>query len=626
MSKIEILAACHKESYVPQSRIIHSIQTGAALAPSRINTTYHDDEGAHISEKNKYLCELTAQYWAWKNLDADYYGFFHYRRFLSFAREYPLHADGDLPCRKWRPYLEHKDIKRGLGCYGLSDDVITEIVKKYDMITTLREPSNSTVYEQYCQFHHEDDLRKMLAILEKRHPQYRAAADIYMNSRQFYFTNMYVMKKEEFFAYMEWLFPLLEEFLQKADFTGYSEQECRAAAFLAERLFGIYFTYAKQFKKGRYCELQYVIFSNTEPWPRARRMFGNDSVNVAMAACSHYVPYLSVLLQSLIECANPKRDYDIIVLHTDISNDNQQILSAMGNERFSIRFYDISDYVEPIRFRVHHHFTQETFYRFFLMEIMRDYAKVLYLDSDMVVMRDAARLYDIEVRGFLLAAVRDLDMIGQCKADADMKRYVQRTLGITHVTNYFQGGVQLLNLKALRKRYSCADFVRMAVRRNWRFVDQDVMNVMCKGRVKYIGQQWNVLMNWKYCGSSRMDILSQAPFGLYQEYLKARKNPAVIHYAGAWKPWNVPACDYAKEFWNYARRTPFYECILYDQTAASRADGGYQNSMDEYGSKRVFHLRPTKLKIIVDMKKINRLMPPGSGLRLVVRALCRRFL
>ena len=47
--------------------------------------TLHDNDGENISSKNPMYCELTAQYWAWKNADADYYGFCHYRRYFDFT-------------------------------------------------------------------------------------------------------------------------------------------------------------------------------------------------------------------------------------------------------------------------------------------------------------------------------------------------------------------------------------------------------------------------------------------------------------------------------------------------------------------------------------------------------------
>ena len=79
---IKIYVVCHKKSYVPKNPYLYPIQVGASIAGTRLSDMLDDDEGDNISEKNKSYCELTAQYWAWKNDDADYYGFFHYRRYL----------------------------------------------------------------------------------------------------------------------------------------------------------------------------------------------------------------------------------------------------------------------------------------------------------------------------------------------------------------------------------------------------------------------------------------------------------------------------------------------------------------------------------------------------------------
>jgi len=665
MPRIEILVSTQKECHIPKSRYIRAIQVGAALAEYRIPSVFHDDEGENISEKNKSYCELTAQYWAWKNLDADYYGFFHYRRYLSFAAEYPLRRDGTLPCRRWKAYTQQEDIKSGLGRYGLTDSRIESVVGRYDIITTLREPSDSTVYEQYCQFHHGNDLKRMLGILCRMYPRYRGAAAEYMRSRQFYFTNMYIMTKKEFFAYMEWLFPLLAEFEREWGHTGYSEQECRAPGFLAERLFGIYYTYTVHNRNVRCCELAYVIFSNTDTWPEVRPAYTGESVKIALTAEYSYVPYVAVLLQSILECASAQRDYDIVILHTGITADRQRVLCGMGRDNVSIRFCDITDHVKGLDLKVHHHLTKEVFSRYFLPEVLAGYDKVLYLDADTVVMRDVAGLYDTDVNGFYSAAVRDLDMVGCCRMDGRMREYVKKTVGMRRITDYFQGGVQLLNLAEIRKNYCCLDFVECTKRRSWKYLDQDVMNRMFQGRVRYLPQRWNVLMNWEYGGRSRMDIISRAPAALYRQYVRARENPGIIHYAGAYKPWDIPDCDFAQEFWDYARRTPYYESILYERVFA-KTDGGVSGGvlsgrggvlpgsggvsgrggvlpgsggvpgrdgvlfgnrgMIGGGSRRIFRLRPTKLSIVVDMAGLNRLFPPGTLRRRIVRALCRNFL
>lgn len=619
MSEIKIFVSCHKVSHLPKSDILQAVQAGTALQEIKFDGMHHDNDGLQISEKNKAYCELTVQYWAWKNIQADYYGFCHYRRYFSFDKEYPVTGNGSLLERKWRPYSEQEDIKE----YAVDDRKIRQIAEKYDIVTVLREPMNSTVYEQYSQFHHKSDLDKMLQLLYVRYPEYRGAAEEYMSSKEHYFLNMYVMKKDVFFDYMEWLFPLLNEFETTTDFSEYNEQEYRATAYLAERLFGVYYTYIKKMGILKCCELPYVLFRNTEPLQQIEPAFGENSVNLVMAADNRFAPYLAVFIYSVIACSK-EENYDMVVLHRNITKENQQKIQRMieGKKNICIRFADLTEYVKGIPFKVHHHFSVETFYRYFILDVMKAYQKVLYMDSDMIVLRDVAELYRKNIDGYMLAAVKDVDVIGSIKSDERSERYVKTTLGIEKELEYFQAGVLLLNLQEMRKNTSSKELVKKTLEHKWNMVDQDVLNIICHGKVKFLEQQWNVITNWTYGKKSRMDIIKNVPIPLWSEYKEARKNPYVIHYAGAWKPWNTPNCDYAEEFWQYARNTIFYETILYENTNQNRATG----SLDGKEGKRVFYLRPTSLKIAVDMKWVNKLLPAGSRRRVAIREICKKFL
>ena len=81
--RIKILIACHRQYAVPDGPCYLPVEVGAALHTQPIPGFTPDNTGDNISEKNKNYCELTALYWAWKNLDADTSGLVHYRRYFS---------------------------------------------------------------------------------------------------------------------------------------------------------------------------------------------------------------------------------------------------------------------------------------------------------------------------------------------------------------------------------------------------------------------------------------------------------------------------------------------------------------------------------------------------------------
>lgn len=83
MSKIKILVAQHKEAEVFHNDVYTPIQVGKAISKVDLSIL-GDNTGDNISELNPYFCELTAQYWAWKNMhDCEYVGLCHYRRYFK---------------------------------------------------------------------------------------------------------------------------------------------------------------------------------------------------------------------------------------------------------------------------------------------------------------------------------------------------------------------------------------------------------------------------------------------------------------------------------------------------------------------------------------------------------------
>ena len=247
MADIKLFVCCHKEERVPPHELLKPVQVGAVLTDERFNGFFYDGEGENISAKNRSYCELTAQYWAWKNTDADYYGFFHYRRFL-----YPCEEEKQ-PYRIERMAEPERLEKLGYGGFA-------ELIEKYDLIAPVGEDMHVSVREHYANapYHHRKDLELVEQIVREQHPEMEQAMEAYLSGTVCYFGNIYIMKQKIFRHYCDWLFPVLEEFDRRADVSGYSVQELRADGYLAERLFGIWLTHVRG--DLRVCELPRVHF------------------------------------------------------------------------------------------------------------------------------------------------------------------------------------------------------------------------------------------------------------------------------------------------------------------------------------------------------------------------------
>lgn len=161
---------------------------------------------------------------------------------------------------------------------------------------------------------------------------------------------------------------------------------------------------------------------------------------------------MAVLLQSICEQAEQKNNYDILVLTQDISEKSKKILSLIIGDKsnFKIRYLNPTPYIQGCSFYIRGHFSIETYFRLVLPELLPDYKKILYLDSDMVVLDDVAKLYNESIDGYLLGACYDADTAGLYNGyEPNKKAYMDQVLQLKHPYQYFQAGTLLINLETV---------------------------------------------------------------------------------------------------------------------------------------------------------------------------------
>ena len=118
------------------------------------------------------------------------------------------------------------------------------------------------------------------------------------------------------------------------------------------------------------------------------------------------------------------------------------------------------------------------------------YDKVLYLDCDMIIQRDIADLYDLDLGTNLIGAALDPDFTGQCNgANPAKRKYCDAVLKLKDCFTYFQAGVLLMNVAELNKSVTVRQLLEMAETGIYKYSDQDILNVVCEGRALYL--EWH---------------------------------------------------------------------------------------------------------------------------------------
>lgn len=281
---------------------------------------------------------------------------------------------------------------------------------------------------------------------------------------------------------------------------------------------------------------------------------------ICIVSSDKYAAFASVTIASIKANADSKKRYDIVVLSTDMRPSNVSKLMSLTSENLSIRFFSIASIVKDFKFYTWAHFTANTYYRLLIPDVFRDYSRVLYLDSDVVVNVDLSKLYNIDLSGYYLAAAYDTHVVSYCTRNPPLsqRKYNHTKLGLENPKQYFQCGVALYNIPDIRKDFGEWYLIMQATKQKLQWLDQDLINKVFANHILRLENQWNVMV-----ANNPNDVDEYyLPSDLRLDYYNARLNPFVVHFVGQSMPCCTRTPDMDEYFWKYARQSPFYEVLL----------------------------------------------------------------
>lgn len=307
-------------------------------------------------------------------------------------------------------------------------------------------------------------------------------------------------------------------------------------------------------------------------------MKNKNIIPVFFAVDDGYIPFLGIALKSLIDNASDENKYQIKILYTNVSGENIRRIKKYEKENINIEFVDLNKQLEEIKEKLYtrNYFSNTTYYRLFIPELYPEYDKAVYIDSDTVCLSDIAELYNTDMGDNLIAGIPD----GVIQAIDIFKDYVERVVGVADYNNYFNAGVIVMNLKELRDYKFEEKFIYMLEKIKFEVAqDQDYLNRLCKGRVKILDYSWN-----------RMPVMG-----------KTEGKINLIHYNLGAKPWYFDNVVYQEYFWEYAKKTEFYNEIKELGTKYTDED----KERDDSNSLKLMELAKKETECVGD-DRINR--------------------
>lgn len=200
------------------------------------------------------------------------------------------------------------------------------------------------------------------------------------------------------------------------------------------------------------------------------------------------------------------------------------------------------------------HLNRSTYLRLEIPELFPEEDKLIYSDVDVLYLGGLRPLWDVNIEDVYVAACLDVGLNRKEVFDKKTKtlsywsRYFSGRRG-----SYYQAGLLVMNLRRLRNEGFVPKWREMT-RERFEHHDMDILNITCFPHMKKIDSRFNVIPSHFLNKSYEVGV--EEGFISEKELRDVYKNPVMLHFAGAKKPWRYPSIPGGYEYWRFLRELP----------------------------------------------------------------------
>ncbi|GHT93539.1 hypothetical protein FACS1894122_08900 [Alphaproteobacteria bacterium] len=279
-------------------------------------------------------------------------------------------------------------------------------------------------------------------------------------------------------------------------------------------------------------------------------------INIAFGFDNNFFMPAAVAITSLLSSAKEICHYDIYcIVENDVSDENKNHLRSII-ETFSPN--STISFVSPGNMFGNaittKNFTSTAMYfRLFLPSALPHLDKILYLDTDIIVLDNLLDLYNLDFADSLIKGFRDpVNVYLKWRVWGFSRYFLPLKRG-----EYVNSGVLLMNLKKIREADLEQTWIKLSQDERLKHPDQDILNHTCMDRISFFQMKYNFCPAWRTVFPEMLKEELITP----EECAEAENNPAICHYITHKKPW-LYECAGSKIWWKYAKMTKFYDVLF----------------------------------------------------------------